>query len=75
MTQISNRTEERLVKLETACEPPNPLHPNVERNTQHNAHNSDEQYLRSIKLDVSIFDGHLDPQLFLDWIQLDMYFT
>jgi len=50
------------------------LQPNAERNTQHNAQNHDGQYLRSIKLDVPTFDGRLDPQFFLDWIQLDRYF-
>ena len=80
LTQTSNRTEERLVNLETARESfkteETPLQPNTEQNTQHNAHNHDEQYLRSIKLDVSTFDGRLDPYLFLDWMQqLDKYFT
>jgi len=48
---------------------------NAERNTQHNAHNHDVQYLRSIKLDVPTFDGRLNPQLLLYWIQLAKYFT
>ena len=57
--------------LETACEPPKteepPMQPNTEQNTQHDAHNPDEQYLRTIKLDVLTLDRRLDPQLFLDW--------
>ena len=66
--------------LETAREPPKteepPVQPNAERNTQHNAHNHDVQYLRSIKLDIPTFDGRLDPQLFLNWAQqLEKYFT
>jgi len=64
LPQTSNRTEERLVKSETAHEPPKTeetsLQPNGERNTRHNAHNHNEQYLRSIKLDVPTFDGRLD---------------
>jgi len=79
LTQTSNQTEERLVKLKTAREPPKteetPLQPNAKRSTQHNAHKHDEQYLRSIKMDVPTVDGCLDPQLFLDWIQLDKYLT
>jgi len=51
LAQTSNRTK-RLVILETAREPPKtekpPVQPNAERNTQHNAHNPDKQYLRSI---------------------------
>ena len=50
--------------LETAREPPKteepPVQPNTEQNTQYNAHHPDEQYLRSIKLDVPTFDGRLD---------------
>jgi len=33
------------------------------------------QYWKSIKIDVHNFDGHHDPQLFLDWTQLNKYFT
>jgi len=51
--------------LEIARESPKtkepPVQPNTERNTQHNTHNPDEQYLRSIKLDVPTFDGRLNP--------------
>jgi len=51
--------------LETAGEPSKteepPVHLNTKQNTEHNAHNPDEQYLRSIKLDVSAFDERLDP--------------
>jgi len=38
--------------------------------------NFDAQYLNSIKIDVLTFDGHYDPQLFLDWtLKLDIYIT
>jgi len=35
----------------------------------------DEQYLKNIKVDVSNFNGRLDPQYYLDWaISLERYF-
>lgn len=35
----------------------------------------DERYLKSIKIDAPSFDGHPDPQYFLDWIRgMDNYF-
>jgi len=38
--------------------------------------NHDDQYLKSIKLDVPTFDRRHDPQFFLDRLQqLDKYFT
>ena len=41
-----------------------------------NARDSDDQYLKSIKLDIPTFDSRLDPQLFLEWLRhLDKYFT
>ena len=65
MTQTSNRTEKRLVKLGTARKSPKTektlLQPNAKQNTQHNSHNHNEQYLQSTKLDVLTFDVHLDP--------------
>jgi len=44
-------------------------------NDHRNASNPDDQYLKSVKLDVPTFDGCHDPQFFLDWLQqLDRYF-
>ena len=43
-------------------------------NDHRNASNPDDQYLKSVKLDVPTFDGCHDPQFFLDWLQqLDRY--
>jgi len=55
-----------LAKLETAREPPKIKEPLGPPNDSRNAHNPDDQYLKSIKLDVPTFDGRLDPQFFLD---------
>jgi len=67
---------ERLAKLETSREPPKIEEPPVPPNGNHNAPNPDDQYLKSIKLDIPTFDGRHDPQLLLDWPQqLDRYFT
>ena len=41
-----------------------PLQPYTGRDTLNNALDPDEQYLKSIKLDVPTFDGHLDPNFF-----------
>ena len=73
------QSQERFTKLETDREPPTteevPLQNNM-RDNLNNAPNSDEQFLKSIKLDVPTFHGRLDPQLFLDWLQsIDKYFT
>ena len=41
----------------------------------YNWYDDDERYLKNIKLDVSNFDGRLDPQYYLDWvISLERYF-
>ena len=50
------------------------------RNNQHNntdnPPNLDAQYLKSIKIYVSNFDGRQDSQLFINWtLQLHRYFT
>ena len=34
----------------------------------HDHREDDDQYLKNIKLDVLNFDGHLDPQYYLDWV-------
>ena len=64
---------DRLTNLETVREQPTveqpPLQPHARRN---NAPVPDEQYLKSIRLDVHTFDGRLDFQFFLDWLQ-DMH--
>jgi len=45
----------------------------VPRNHDH--HKDDDRYLKNIKLDVSNFDGRLDPQYYLDWVMsLEKYF-
>ena len=38
-------------------------------NKNYNRYDEDERYLKNIKVDVSNFDGHLDPQYYLDWVQ------
>ena len=44
-------------------------------NMNYNRYDEDEQYLKNIKVDVSNFDGRLDPQYYLDWVlSLDRYF-
>ena len=66
--QIVNQTGDRLGRVETRLENHNdreerdrlvPYHGRGERDP-------DSQYLKSIKIDVQIFDIHHDPQLFLD---------
>ena len=57
---------ERLTKIEIAREPPKIEEPPVPPNDSRNIHNHDDQYLKSIKLDVPTFDGCHDLQLFLD---------
>ena len=38
-------------------------------------YDEDERYMKDIKVDVSNFDGRLDPQYYLDWVMsLDRYF-
>jgi len=74
--------KERQTKVEVTHEPPEsptgdqtPPKNNRCNNTD-NSPNSDAQYLKSIKIDVPDFDGHHDPQFFIDWtLQLDKYFT
>ena len=49
---------------------------NTQNNAQNNALDLDGQYLKSIKLDIPTFNGHLDPHFFLNWVQdIDRYFT
>ena len=53
---------ERLTNLEIAREQPTDEQPPLQPYTMcNNAPDPDEQYLKSIKLDVSTFDDHLDP--------------
>jgi len=52
---------ERLAKLETAWESPKIEEPPVPPNDSCNTPNPDDQYLKSIKLDVPTFDGWHDP--------------
>jgi len=78
--------DERLSKLETRLENWN------ERDINHNECNGergpliqyeernvrdlDDQYLKSIKLNVLTFYSRLDPQFFLEWLwYMDKYFT
>ena len=44
-------------------------------NRNYNRYDEDERYLKNIKVDVSSFDGRLDPQYYLDWVtSLERYF-
>ena len=44
-------------------------------NTNYNRYDEDERYLKNIKVDVSNFDGRLDPQYYLDWVMsVERYF-
>ena len=44
-------------------------------NMNYNRYDEDEWYLKNIKVDLSNFDGHLDPQYYLDWVMsLERYF-
>jgi len=41
----------------------------------YNRYDEDERYLKNIKVDVSNFDGRLDPLYYLDWVMsLECYF-
>ena len=41
----------------------------------YNRYGEDERYLKNIKVNVSNFDGCLDPQYYLDWVMtLERYF-
>jgi len=41
----------------------------------HDCHEDDDRYLKNIKLDVSNFDGRLDPQYYLNRVMsLERYF-
>ena len=42
---------------------------------RHSEHDPDSQYLKNIKINVNNFDGRHDSQNFLNWTQLDKYFT
>ena len=33
----------------------------------YNRYDEDDRYMKNIKVDVSNFDGRLDPQYYLDW--------
>ena len=67
--------------METAREQPTYEHPPLQSYTRHTQNNAqskapkpDEQYLKSITLNVPTFDGRLEPQIFLDWRQeMDVY--
>jgi len=53
--------------LEIAREQPTDKQPPLQLYTRrNNVSNLDEQYLKSVKLDVPTFDGRLDPQFFLN---------
>ena len=66
--------DERLIKVESTRD--QTPRKNNRRNNTVNTFNPDAQYLKSIKIDVPNFEGHHDPQLFIDWtLQLDRYFT
>ena len=53
----------------------NPLQNNHRDNTD-NPPDLDDQFLKSIKIDIPNFDGCHDPQFFINWtLQLDKYFT
>ena len=44
-------------------------------NRNYNPYDEDDWYLKNIKVDVSNFDGRLDPQYYLDWVMsLEHYF-
>ena len=44
-------------------------------NRNYNRYDEDERYMKNIKVDVSNFDGRLDPQYYLDWVMsLERYF-
>ena len=60
---------ERLDKLKTVWESRKVEEPPVPSNDNRNAPNSDDCYLKGIKLNILIFDGNHDPHLFLDWLQ------
>ena len=70
MNQDREKAEERLAKLDIAGEQSMteqlPLQLYTKRNTPNNV--PDEQYLKSIKLDVPTFNDRLDSQNFLDWL-------
>ena len=78
LTQTVNQIQERLDKVETRLENRNErkekLDSNCNEREEHglfipyqrrNVQEPNDQHLKSIKLDVLTFDGHLDPQLFL----------
>ena len=49
---------------------------NNRRDNIDNSPNPDDQFMKSIKIDVPNFDGHHNSQLFIYWtLQLDKYFT
>src|SRR4051812_26802733 len=75
-------TNDRLTRLEAIREaaavreeirvPVQQYHRRAERNDP----DPDEQYVKSVKIDAPTFDGSLEPQLFLDWLQqMDRYFS
>ena len=76
MSKDQQVDHERFTKLGIARESPKNKEPSVPHNDSRNTPNPDDYYLKSIKLDVSTFDGCHDPQLFLNWIQqINRYFT
>ena len=90
LTQTMNQPQERVGRIETCLkncngrkEEPDPNHNEHEEESgslipyqRWNEQDPDDKYLKSIKLDILTFDGHLDLQLFLEWLQYkDKYFT
>jgi len=57
--------DERLTKVKSTRDQTPPR--NKRRHNTDNPNNFDAQYLKSIKIDVSNFDGRHDSQLFIDW--------
>ena len=80
-TESHNELRGRLEILEEECDT-SPERGRGHHNRHNGPHNNrrdspdpDDRFLKSIKVDVSTFDGRLDPQTFLDWIQsMDKYF-
>jgi len=49
--------------------------PRRERVQPYNTADADAQYIKSVKVDAPSFDGHLDPQVYIDWqLAMDHYF-
>ena len=80
-TEAQDELHRRLDDIERDREP-SPERGRGHHNRHNGAHsngrdppNPDERYLKSIKIEVPTFDGRLEPQAFLDWLQsMDKYF-